>query len=114
MLFLYDQEDILAYCCHEEEPINFQSLSQKNGREEKRKSSKRNKQSRIVMHCSHEDVLHTVVHTQSVFPVYCVNAGKDVKMPEVCAKMPSQITNNNAIDSKFCAISNKQKKGHRT
>ena len=26
MLFLYDKEDILAYCCHEEESMNFQSL----------------------------------------------------------------------------------------
>ena len=26
MLFLYDKEDILAYCCHAEEPINFQSF----------------------------------------------------------------------------------------
>ena len=31
-------------------------------------------------------------------------------MPEVGAKMPSQITNNNAVYPKFCAISNKQKK----
>ena len=30
-------------------------------------------------------------------------------MPEVGAKMPSQITNNNAVYSKFCAISNKKK-----
>ena len=26
MLFLYDREDLHAYCCHEEEWINFQSL----------------------------------------------------------------------------------------
>ena len=29
-------------------------------------------------------------------------------MPEVGAKMPSQITNNNAVYSKFCAISKKK------
>ena len=52
MLFLYDKEDILAYCCHEEEPMNFQSLSYKNEREEKRKSFKRNKQLGIVMYYS--------------------------------------------------------------
>ena len=31
-------------------------------------------------------------------------------MPEVGAKMPSQITNNNAVYLKFCDISNKEKK----
>ena len=31
-------------------------------------------------------------------------------MPEVGAKMPSQIANNNAVYSKFCAISKKKKK----
>ena len=30
-------------------------------------------------------------------------------MPEVGAKMPSQITNYNAVYSKFCVISNKKK-----
>ena len=30
-------------------------------------------------------------------------------MPEVGAKMLSQITNNNAVHSKFCVISNKKK-----
>ena len=46
------------------------------------------------------------------FWIYCVNAGKDAKKPEVGAKMPSQITYNNAVYPKFCAISNKQKKAH--
>ena len=31
-------------------------------------------------------------------------------MPEVGEKMPSQITNNTAVYSKFCAISNQKKK----
>ena len=39
----------------------------------------------------------------SNFGIYCVNARKD-------AKMPLQITNNNVVYSKFCAISKKKKK----
>ena len=39
-------------------------------------------------------------------------AGKDEKMPEVGAKMPSQITNDNAVNSKFCAILKKKVIAH--
>ena len=85
MLFLYDKEDILAYCCHEEESINFQSLfPHKNEREEKHKSFKTNKQFSIVMHSSLVCVLHTVVHAfyySNLHAVCCVH----LLLSEQCA-----------------------------
>ena len=52
MLFLYDKEDTLAYCCHKEEPMNFQSLFFPIKTNEKRNARVFKKISNLALSCT--------------------------------------------------------------
>ena len=73
LLFLYDKENILAYSCHMEEHMNFQSFSHKNKPEEKRESLKRNMQ---LQHChallAHAYILYSHTYLLLLVVARCV------------------------------------------
>ena len=51
MLFLYDQEDILAYCCHKKESMNFQPLFFPIKTNEKRNARVLREINKLIKHC---------------------------------------------------------------